>query len=72
MDGRRLERKLGDPVRVTAATDNRSELVFTRKLAGQLEMGLRRLELVMADDPSQVLASRTFGVVTGQAQALQQ
>ena len=50
----------GDPAAGTGAT-----AVFTRTLPTGLQVGLHRVEVLTTDEPPQVLASRTVGVVAG-------
>ncbi len=52
----------GDPAAGTGAS-----AVFTRTLPAGLQVGLHRIEVVTTDQPPQVLASRTVGVLGAQA-----
>jgi hypothetical protein len=57
---------LGDPVPVMTGT----EMTSARMSPSDLSIGVHRVEMVIEDDPLQVLASRTIGVAaTGAGQA---
>jgi hypothetical protein len=58
---------LGDVATIDArnATATGAAAVFTRTLPTGLQVGLHRVEVITTDEPPQVLASRTVGVVAG-------
>jgi hypothetical protein len=56
---------LGETEELTAANGLGTSVSFTRTLPTGMQAGLHRIELVTAEDPPEVLASRTIGVVAG-------